>query len=334
MNTAMAAGSVVSFSTARADENGRYGFEAYHDLYGPVADVVSLDDRFAVSVGAQRLDDMILFDRRLRSVRHLRCARRVARNGFDHFTAQLALEGEFDVETEAGARRVRRGEMVLIDMTRPMATTAGEARVLTLSMPRAQIDRTSGADGLHGAVIPEGRAALFGGLLSSFLRFPDEPGPSDRVRIAQVAIELLSHALSGRPEGEGGRLLSAQERACRERARRFIDANLTAGPADVARAVGQSRSALYRAFADCGGVARFIRARRLARMRTLLGRPGEARRIGQIAFDCGFLSDSDASRAFREAFGVTPGDYRSGRITEGARVGGRSEIALWWDQLR
>ncbi|QZO02435.1 helix-turn-helix domain-containing protein [Chenggangzhangella methanolivorans] len=98
--------------------------------------------------------------------------------------------------------------------------------------------------------------------------------------------------------------------------------------------VGQSRSALYRAFADFGGVARFIRTRRLARMRLLLGRTSDGRRIGQIAFDCGFVSESDASRTFREAFGVTPGEYRSARIGDGATSGERSEIALWWDQMR
>ncbi|MFC3695621.1 hypothetical protein [Chenggangzhangella methanolivorans] len=198
MSAAATARSVVSFSTASADDGGRNGFEAYHDLYGPVADVVGLDGRFAVSVEAQRLDEMILFDRRLKSVRHVRCARRVARNGFDHFTAQLVLDGEFDVETDAGARRVQRGEMVLIDMTRPMATTVSDARVLTLSTPRALIERMGGPDGLHGAVIPESRSAMLGGLLSSFLRFPDDPAPSDRMRIAQVAVELLSLALKAK----------------------------------------------------------------------------------------------------------------------------------------
>ncbi|HVI27062.1 helix-turn-helix domain-containing protein [Hansschlegelia sp.] len=336
MASGAAARSVVGFSTAKAGKGGQGGFEAYHDLYGPVADVVALDGRFGVSVEAQRLDEMILFDRRLRSVRHVRCARRVARNGFDHFTAQLALEGAFSVKADEGERVVKRGEMVMIDMTRPMATTATDARVLTLSTPRAVVERLSaGADRLHGAVVPESRAAMFGGLLASFLRFPDEQDPTDRARVAQVATELLSLALSGRPEGEGATALSASDLAARERARRFIDANPAAGPDDVARAVGHSRSSLYRVFAGNGGVARYIRTRRLAKMRALLGRADDTRRIGEIAFACGFASDSDASRAYRAAYGVTPGEYRAARRRGPiAPSGGRSEIARWWDEMR
>ena len=96
---------------------------------------------------------------------------------------------------------------------------------------------------------------------------------------------------------------------------RYIEANLGArdlGVDKLARTFGLSRASLYRLFEPVGGVASYIRTRRLARARQELTAPGlEDRRIGPIAYRVGFQSIPAFNRAFRAAYGQTPRSTRS-----------------------
>jgi AraC-like DNA-binding protein len=75
----------------------------------------------------------------------------------------------------------------------------------------------------------------------------------------------------------------------------------------VAEAAHVSRSALYRLFSGSGGVSRYIQRARLDLAWTSLSDPAHPRRVSEVAFGCGFSSEAHFCRAFRRAFGVTPG---------------------------
>ncbi|WP_288586684.1 helix-turn-helix domain-containing protein [uncultured Methylobacterium sp.] len=326
----------LRFSTDLAAPSGQCGFEAYHDLYAAAADAVRLDETFAVAVTAERLGGMILFDRQLRGVAHARPRRRVLRNGFDHFTAQIVLDGALAVGTPNGSRIVGPGECALIDMSQPMETRASRARVITLSIPRDVIEVAVPEPGrLHGAVLPQDRARLLTGFLHSVLDDMPRHGAGDRQRLERVTAELLALALAGHVPPASDAVRTASAAACRRRARRHIDAHPGTTPDDVARAVGVSRSVLYRAFEASGGVARVIRSHRLARLRALLASPDECGRISDLSRACGFSSESDCSRAFKAAYGVSPSDYRHLRGAESSPGAASPQgLAEWWDELR
>ncbi|PIK73878.1 hypothetical protein CS379_05820 [Methylobacterium frigidaeris] len=96
-----------------------------------------------------------------------------------------------------------------------------------------------------------------------------------------------------------------------------------------------SRSVLYRAFEPSGGVARLVRSRRLARLRALLAQPDEAGRIADLSQACGFSSESDCSRAFKAAYGLSPSDYRRLRWTvDKPGTASPQGLAEWWNDLR
>lgn len=326
----------LKFSTAVAAPSGQCGFEAYHDLYATAADAVRLDETFAVAVTAERLGAMILFDRQLQGVAHMRPHRRVLRNGFDHFTAQLVLDGALAVGTPEGSRIVAPGECALIDMSQPMETRASQARVITLSAPRDVIEAAvPDPDRLHGAVLPQDRASLLTGFLRSALDEMPRYDAGDRQRLERVTSELLSLALKGYAPPSAEVVRTASAAACRRRARLYIDAHLGTTPDDLARAIGVSRSVLYRAFEPSGGVARVIRSRRLAHLRALLERPDEAGRIADLSLACGFSSESDCSRTFKAAYGLSPSDYR--RLSWAQDKPGTASpqgLADWWNDLR
>lgn len=93
---------------------------------------------------------------------------------------------------------------------------------------------------------------------------------------------------------------------------KFIDANLTSPllePDRVAGQFGLSRASLYRLFEPLGGVAGFIRERRLQRaMEELTARGAPSRSIAAVGRRMGYPDATSFSRAFRGQFGVAPRD--------------------------
>lgn len=85
---------------------------------------------------------------------------------------------------------------------------------------------------------------------------------------------------------------------------------------DVAKAAGVSRHHLARAFHAAVGqpVMRHLRARRMSRAAQALA--AGAPDILVVALDVGYGSHEAFTRAFRDAFGVTPEAVRSARSTE------------------
>lgn len=94
--------------------------------------------------------------------------------------------------------------------------------------------------------------------------------------------------------------------------RRHIETHLGAANLSaeaIAVQFGLSRSALYRLFEPLGGVADYVRKRRLTRAYADLARTATSkvrRRITDIGNDCGFESGAVFSRAFRREFGFAP----------------------------
>lgn len=101
------------------------------------------------------------------------------------------------------------------------------------------------------------------------------------------------------------------------RAIRLIDSQLLDPDLDAARlgaALGLSRASLYRLFRDRGGVNAYLRERRLHNARDILARrTGRHPTVAEVAQTHGFSNVSYFSRAFRAAFGQSPGGLpRSG----------------------
>jgi AraC-like DNA-binding protein len=103
----------------------------------------------------------------------------------------------------------------------------------------------------------------------------------------------------------------------RERARQFIDQRLRDPALDttsLCRGLGMSRTQLYRLLQDDGGVANYIRHRRLLRSYADLSDTANNLSINAIAHALCFEDASSFSRAFKHEFGVNPRDVRAAAI--------------------
>ncbi|WP_168727507.1 helix-turn-helix domain-containing protein [Sphingomonas aquatica] len=137
------------------------------------------------------------------------------------------------------------------------------------------------------AVLLEARPVLFG--VARDTKEPDAPPPSTETA---HWLARLDHAMTTE-------MLWQRE-------------GLTIG--DLATAIGLPEHRLRRLINDELGhrnFASFVNQHRIAAARQILGDPATAaRNIASIAFDLGFGSLGPFNRAFREATGVTPTEYR------------------------
>lgn len=103
----------------------------------------------------------------------------------------------------------------------------------------------------------------------------------------------------------------------REKVRHFIDRNLRHSDLDTAmlcREMGMSRTQLYRLLQADGGVAHYVRRRRLRRSYAELSEPSNTATITAIADSLCFEDASSFSRAFKQEFGVNPRDVRAAAL--------------------
>jgi len=161
---------------------------------------------------------------------------------------------------------------------------------------------------------PMGR--LLGDYIGLLQRSFGELDAADMPRLTN-AVRAMVLACAG-PSSDRLDLASSQINLTRrEKVRQFIDMNLREPTLDatlLCRQVGMSRTQLYRLFHDDGGVARYIRHRRLLRGYADLSDTANSASINVIADALCFEDASSFSRAFKQEFGLNPRDVRAAAV--------------------
>lgn len=309
------------FSTDIFDAGLR--FEAWRHflpLYTVLPHPDGLDTVFEGRIASSALGPMGFGTTTFASQRYIRSRQRIAADGQDHIIVQLLTAGGLTATTEAGRQVVvRTGDIWVHDLGRPKTVTTEASRTISILLPRSELLRVVGAGDLDGHVLPRGSptGTLLGQHLRTLARIMPGLTTDEAPAIAFGTMALAASCL--RP---GLRLAEAAREPATamllERVRNHIDAHLASSaltPEALCAVFRVSRANLYRMFAPHGGVAGYIRQRRLERAETLLRNPANARRtIADIAFECGFGNEAHFSRAFRTAFGLAPRELRGSGV--------------------
>ncbi|KQW57655.1 AraC family transcriptional regulator [Variovorax sp. Root411] len=233
--------------------------------------------------------------------------------GIDHLMLQLYVSGECEFEADGQAARGKAGDVVCFDMSRQMSSRTSPLATISIVIPRELLrlaPRT--LDTLHGAVL-DGETT-FGALLREHLTSMARVAPQIDTNESRLAAEVtatlvaasLSAAVSGRDAIVGSDLVGGSLQAIQSYIERNLN-NVALSPEMLMRHFGLSRSALYRTFEALGGVAEYIRGRRLDRAFLRLNSAGAGRgSVSKLAFACGFSTEAAFSRAFRQRFGMPP----------------------------
>lgn len=242
-----------------------------------------------------------------------RSQRKIRTDGIDHYRLTLQIAGALRVESAGRRLTVAPRQILMTDMAQPERMTLEPGIGIVLMLPRDLLeDALPRPLDLHG-LVPQGVGAM---LLASHLRLladtagaltRDEAGSVSRATVQLVAAALAPTAATvdaARPVVEA----TLQRQICRHIDLHLMDPVLDAG--SIGAKFRLSRSTLYRLFEPLGGVAAYIKERRLQRIHALLS-GDDPRPLARLAEEHGFKSAAHFSQAFRAQFGYAPSEARS-----------------------
>ncbi|MGW1057948.1 helix-turn-helix domain-containing protein [Micromonospora rubida] len=193
-------------------------------------------------------------------------------------------------------------------------------RGLLMQLPVELLPMPKAARSLFGVPLPsqEGLGPLFARYLVELVRHADRYRPTDAARLSTITVDLLTAFLHSQHLDDFRPSAETRQRVLRLRIDDFIERRIgdpDLSPQMVALAHGISVRALHRLFENENlTVARWIRHRRLERCRHDLADPLLAHRtIERVASRWGLTDAAHFSRVFRNAYGISPRDYRATR---------------------
>lgn len=305
----------------------------YRALYGIGAEVSATGPAPRATFRGWRLDRAILYDRYLNDIGHNRPAAKLGLYGLTHWTVTLVLEGFIAFDLGTGMQQISPGEVLFVDTSTAGRNDARHAHIATLSIAQDRLEEMLGPVGsLHGHVIPLGDGQLYAGFVRSLLAtLPTMHNGAFPTLTSTLGMILKAAlAISGRAQGAASSTQHAQRMT---QIRFLVDARLADpdfGTEAATAASGLSRATLYRLLQPHGGLAAFVKRRRLEQIRQCLSDPGDVRRFAAIAQAAGFRDESQASRAFLISFGIRPTAYRAAIV----RAEPDEQFRAWQQDLR
>lgn len=304
------------FTTDSLPERDR--FEAWRSLFS-AHDLDADPVGFSGSIETVRVGAMALRVMDAAPQGPARSRSQIRRDAQDGFVLHLSRHA-YSVETERGVTEVPAGAVSLNDLSQPYRRSrVPETGSLILALPRSSIASVlPDEEALHGLILNGGAGRLLADHIRSLAAIRHAITTLDAAHIAQATLHMV--AACTRPSLEAvahasGPLDAARLRAAKQFLRGHLSTPLRVDA--MAKALGLSRSQLYRLFEPEGGIARSLARQRLAAIRAALDDPLERRSLGELGEAYGFGSGARLSRAFRQAYGVSPRDYRaepSGRV--------------------
>jgi AraC-like DNA-binding protein len=287
--------------------------ESFVPLAAQTADV----DGFRGRLRSRVLDRMSVVEVGAASHEVHRTPALIAQASERYFKLNLQLEGTGLLIQDNREAVLRPGDLAIYDTNRPYTLAFEEqARMMVVMFPCDALSLPTDYVGQLAAVRMAGSTGL-SGIVGQFIRQLSEnldvlSGPSGS-RLAMNALDLVSTMLHAEMDIAPDRMKPQAMLAVS--VREYIDANLSdpqLSPASIAAAHFISTRHLHNVFHESGTtVASFIRSQRLDGARRDLQDPLNAgKAVGAVAANWGFLDAAHFSRTFRDAFGVSPTEWR------------------------
>jgi AraC-like DNA-binding protein len=301
--------SVLRFDSSSLDSDSRFPTFASGMVNFDVA--ATGPAPFAARAEAWKVGSLVIASLWSTPLVYHRSEARVLADTTDHIYVNLHVSGHLTADCGAGPSSCGPGSLLVVDMRQPCVMDVGDAKQLSVALPRQQVLPRLGGFDPHGLTSTGGLTPLLirtlVALVESLPELDAQHGPALERMIVDLVAEALLEAL--RP----ARARRRRDDALVSRVRSYMDARLAqpleAG--EICAALGVSRSSLYRALEAHGGVRRYLRHLRLRRVRAHLETPGETRSLDDLAELTGFADRAHLARAFKHAFGETPGQVRA-----------------------
>jgi AraC-like DNA-binding protein len=296
-------------------------FDAWREMMAATHDVRrpgEADAPFSARLALWHLGSLLLSNGTFSAQVFTRREANIRRDQLDHYA--LFVQGSGQRVMHAGQHDaefvLHTGDILIYDLAQPTDALASEGGSGTLYLPRDLVDEViPGFSGFHGTVLRDAAARLLAGHILALGRALPDLSAATLPHIAAATREMALACLVEHLEGTVA-ASAPMEAAMRRAIERHIDARLgdpDLGPAAICEAFEISRTTLYRLFDPHGGVAGYIKQRRLLRIRSIILGAADPRPLAEIAEEFGFRSAAHFSREFRQAFGHPASEARSHR---------------------
>ncbi|MGW3209128.1 AraC-like ligand-binding domain-containing protein [Streptomyces sp. NPDC001135] len=256
----------------------------------------------------------------------------IRRSDPEQYQLALMTKGRYWMSQRGSDTEIGPGDLILWDTSHPheAASLTSGIGVVILQLPRQAMPLPTGRiDRLLGRRIATdaGMGAVLAGFIRSLASHGTECTPHELARFGTVAVDMAAACLAGQADPYGQPPAEFRAQVLRRQIDAFIEHNLgdpALTPSAIAAHHHISVRTLHQLFRERPqSVAASIRRRRLEACRTDLGRPDLARLpIQAIAARWGYTGASAFSRAFREAFGISPREFRHAASAAGRPSGG------------
>jgi AraC-like DNA-binding protein len=248
-----------------------------------------------------------------------RSAGHIRRSDPELCKVDVIASGHGVIEQGGREARLRPRDLTLVDLSRPATWAMSSIRCVAVTFPRSLLPLSADQVARLVAVPVRGDSGA-GALISSLARqLPahlDEWNARSGVRLGTAILDLLSVTLAGMLDRADQVPNETRQRALLQRIYAFIEQRLgdpALSPASVAAAQFISVRYLHKLFeTEQSTAAEWIRQRRLERCARDLADPRRASEtVAAIGARWGLPNPAHLSRLFRDAYGVTPSEYRA-----------------------
>jgi AraC-like DNA-binding protein len=303
-----------------------YDFDAWSDVLSandiPMQIECARRDTFHAEMRTKNLGGISFFDFHADAHRAMRTAALLTSEDTRVYRVTLQLEGTSSLTQDGQTSILQPGDFALYDSTRELERDFPEAsRCFIVRFPHSMMQLPSHTLSSVSATrfgANEGVGVVVSPFLAETANNLSELSGWTGVRVAHALIDLVSSALAEKLTD--ALITSANPRAhAFVRVCDYIVKNLsdpTLSPDVIAHANFISTRQVHKIFhAERMTVSQFIRDRRLEECRRQLGDPADAHlTVGQIAAQWGIYDGAHFSRIFRNAYGMSPREYRRSQL--------------------
>lgn len=301
---------------------------AWRERVGHVIDVLpeksQLEQPFNAVIDRYKLGEWSLTDCYSDPLLLSRSIARISTDNKRDYVFQVFVSGGMTLDTgrTAKGRKPHSTGVLVLDLNQPLRMLRSECRVLSLFAPRAFVESLfPEAESMHGRVLNAGYAGtrlLIEHLMALTHELPAMP--------ALTALNALEHSVQSlictftQQAKLSGNARAAARSLMFSRVRRYVQNNLYNEhllPERLLMDLQLPRATVYRLFEHEGGLAAYIlRCRLREAAEQLIKRPQMP--VVEIAYNLGFSSASDFTRAFRRVHEMAPRDFRMAALLRSA----------------
>ncbi|MEF7614509.1 helix-turn-helix domain-containing protein [Aquincola sp. MAHUQ-54] len=243
-----------------------------------------------------------------------RTAQRIRADGVDHYRLTLVTHGALRVESDGRRTEIGQGHILFTDMSRPERRSISAGSNVSVFIAREVLDEALPRPlDVHGFVPAGALAMLLRSHLQSLAQLLPSLSVAEAASLWQPTVQMIAACIAPDAarlaEARGAAEVTLLRQVCRYIEMHLKDADLS--PQDIASALKLSRATLYRLFEPLGGVAAYVKERRLNHIHELLCNADGRIHLGRISDTYGFKSAAHFSTAFRKHFGFSPSDSKA-----------------------